>query len=276
MRRFCVDDHLAHRLLLDRLDHLGDVAFLIGELLQQRSPRPRSSASDTALWRSCLATNVHRLRGCAAGRAPRPSSRRAGSSSATDDRALRLADRRAQLVLHGDERLHRGERGVERVEHHVLGQHRGAALDHHDAVARAGDDQREVALVDARCIGGLTTKRPSMRPTRTAAIGPRNGMSEMCSAADAPISASMSASFSLSDDSTVAMICVSHAEALREERADRAIDQARGQHLLLGLAPFALEEAAGDLAGGEGLLLVVAGQREEIDARRARSGWRRR
>ena len=57
------------------------------------------------------------------------------------------------------------------------------------------------------------------------------------------------------------------AEAFGEERADRAVDQARGQRLLLGRPALALEVAAGDLAGGEGLLLVVDGEREEIDAR---------
>ena len=53
-------------------------------------------------------------------------------------------------------------------------------------------------------------------------------------------------------------------EALGKQRADRTVDQARGQRFLLGRTPFALEEAAGDLAGGVGLFLVVDGQREEI------------
>ena len=57
------------------------------------------------------------------------------------------------------------------------------------------------------------------------------------------------------------------AEAGREERADRAVDEAGGQHLLLGRPAFALEKAAGDLAGGEGLFLVVDGEREEVDPR---------
>jgi hypothetical protein len=53
-------------------------------------------------------------------------------------------------------------------------------------------------------------------------------------------------------------------EAVREQRADRAVDQAAGQRLQLARAAFALEEAAGDLAGGVGLLDVVDGQREEV------------
>jgi hypothetical protein len=51
-----------------------------------------------------------------------------------------------------------------------------------------------------------------------------------------------------------------------EERPDRPVDEARGQHLLLARPTLALEEAAGDLARSEGLLLVVDGQRKEIDA----------
>src|SRR6185503_20431506 len=60
-------------------------------------------------------------------------------------------------------------------------------------------------------------------------------------------------------------------EALREERADRPVDQPRREDFLLRGAPLALEEPAGNLAGGEGLLLVVAGEREEIDALPSRS-----
>mmetsp|Transcript_78776 Transcript_78776/g.218920 ORF Transcript_78776/g.218920 Transcript_78776/m.218920 type:complete len:772 (-) Transcript_78776:1232-3547(-) len=53
-------------------------------------------------------------------------------------------------------------------------------------------------------------------------------------------------------------------EAFREQRADRAVDQAAGQGLVLGGAALTLEEAAGDLAGGVGLFEVVDGQREEV------------
>ena len=55
-------------------------------------------------------------------------------------------------------------------------------------------------------------------------------------------------------------------EALDEQRTDRAVDQPRGQHFLLGRPRLALEEAARDLAGGVVLFLVVHGQREEVEA----------
>ncbi|MNF70112.1 hypothetical protein D3C84_520120 [compost metagenome] len=56
-------------------------------------------------------------------------------------------------------------------------------------------------------------------------------------------------------------------EAFGEQRADRAVDQARGQGFLLARTAFTLEEATRDAAGGVGLFLVVHGQREEALAR---------
>ncbi len=57
--------------------------------------------------------------------------------------------------------------------------------------------------------------------------------------------------------------------ALGEERAQRAVDQAGGDDLLLGRPALALEEAAGDAAGGVGVLPVVDGQRQEVAGRRS-------
>jgi hypothetical protein len=54
-------------------------------------------------------------------------------------------------------------------------------------------------------------------------------------------------------------------EALHEQRPDRPVDEAGGQRLLLGGTALTLEIAAGDLAGGEGLFLVVDGERKEVD-----------
>ena len=56
------------------------------------------------------------------------------------------------------------------------------------------------------------------------------------------------------------------AVAVREQRPDRAVDQARDQRLLLGGAPFALEIAARDAPRGESLFLIIDGEGEEIDA----------
>ena len=66
------------------------------------------------------------------------------------------------------------------------------------------------------------------------------------------------------------MICVSFLKPSGKSGRQRAVDEAAGEDLLVALAPLALEEAARDLAGGERLLDVVAGEREEIEARGAR------
>ena len=56
------------------------------------------------------------------------------------------------------------------------------------------------------------------------------------------------------------------AEARREQRPDRAVDNARGERLLFRRATLALEETAWNLACGERLFLIVHGERKEIDA----------
>ena len=56
------------------------------------------------------------------------------------------------------------------------------------------------------------------------------------------------------------------AEGLREERADGAIDLARGENFFLGGAAFALDEAAGDASAGVGELAVLDGEGEKVDA----------
>ena len=69
-------------------------------------------------------------------------------------------------------------------------------------------------------------------------------------------------------------------EAVREERANRTVDQARDQRLLLGRTAFALEIAARNLAGGIGLFLIVHGEGEEVlawlGARRSNDGGKHR
>ena len=60
--------------------------------------------------------------------------------------------------------------------------------------------------------------------------------------------------------------------AVGEERADRTVDQARDQRLTLGGTALALEIAAGNAAGREGLFLIVHGEREEVLAGLGRLG----
>ena len=56
------------------------------------------------------------------------------------------------------------------------------------------------------------------------------------------------------------------AEAFGEQRADGPIDLAAGQNFALAGTAFALDEAAGNASGGVGVLAVVDGEREKVDA----------
>ncbi len=105
-----------------------------------------------------------------------------------------------------------------------------------------------------------------MTPTRAAPMGPRNGQArqrERSRGGDQCRNVGIILHVvrqHVDDDLRFVL------EAVDEQRADRAIDETRRQRLLLGRPAFTLEVAARNLAGGVGLLLVVDGEREEIDA----------
>ena len=61
---------------------------------------------------------------------------------------LGLADGLLELLLEVDERLEGAMAEQDRLGHDVLGQEVGAGLDHHDRVARAGDDQVELGVLE--------------------------------------------------------------------------------------------------------------------------------
>ena len=150
-----------------------------------------------------------------------------------------------------------------RLQHGLLGQLLGFGLDHHHRVAGPGHDQIELAarqLLERRVEEELAVPiadagardRPEKRNARDGQGGARPDHR---------------------DDVRVVLLVVREhradhlglvPEAAREQRPDRPVDQARGQDLLLRRTALALEEAAGDLARGEGLLLIVDGQREEV------------
>ena len=90
-------------------------------------------------------------------------------------------------------------------------------------------------------------------------------MSEIISAAEAPFMASMSYGLHVVDRHRQRDQLGLVAPALGEQRADRTVDQARGERRLLAGATLALEERAGDLPGGVHALLDVDGEGQEVD-----------
>ena len=152
------------------------------------------------------------------------------------------------------------------AEHVVLGQLLRLGLDHQHRVAGTGDDEIELGLlhlVEQRIEHeGAVDQADAGAADRAHErhAGERQRRRRRDQRDDVGIVLEVMAEDGR-DDLGLA------AEAVGEERADRAVDETRGQRLLLGRPALALEEAAGDLAGGEGLLLVVHGEREEVDSR---------
>ena len=150
--------------------------------------------------------------------------------------------------------------------HHVLGQELGARLDHHDRVARAGDDEvelrvRELAVgrvddelaVDAADAHGAD--RAGERDLADRQRGRRGHGAEH-------VGLVLLVRREDGDDELDVVLV-----ALGEERADRAVGQAGRQGGRLRRARLALDEAAGDLARGVHALLELHREREEVEAR---------
>jgi hypothetical protein len=152
-----------------------------------------------------------------------------------------------------DDRLRLAVREHERVDDLGLGRLGGAALDHDDRVAAAGDDEVDVArleLLDRGVDDELAVRcdprgcrrwgrpRGCRRCERSAGAGER----EHVGLVDAV------AREHRRDDLRVLLV------ALGEERAKGTVHDAAGEDLFVAQTPLALEEAARDLAGGVGLL----------------------
>ncbi len=167
----------------------------------------------------------------------------------------RLDHRLEALVAEGDG-----------AKHDVLGQLLRLGLHHQHAFSGAGDHQFELAAL--HLVGGGVE---DVLPVFVADAGGGDRSEER----DAGQRQCGRAADQGDDVGVVLQIVAEHsgddlhlvAEILREQRTDRAVDQARLQGLGLAGPAFALEEAAGDLTGGERLFLVVHGEREEVLAR---------
>ena len=151
------------------------------------------------------------------------------------------------------------------AEHDVFGQLLGFRFDHQHGVGGAGDDEVEMALghfvqrrvehvfvvdeADARGADRAHERRARQRQRR----GSRDHRQD--------VGIVLQIVRQRGDDDLGLV-----APAIGEQRPDRAVDQAGDQRFLLGRTAFALEVAAGNAAGGVVFLLVVDGQRQEVDA----------
>ena len=159
----------------------------------------------------------------------------------------------------------------DRLEHFVLGHFAGKALDHAHGLFAAGDDQVEIALlqvvlrgeryplaIDAAQPYGGDRSLERQRRDAQAGTGTVHGQH-----------VGIVLTIAGNDEGLDLHFVV---EPFGKQRTNRPIDQTRGERLFHGRATFALQEAAGKLAGRGGALAIVAGEREEIDARSRGAG----
>jgi hypothetical protein len=140
----------------------------------------------------------------------------------------------------------------------------GGTLDHEHVLGVADVD--EVERAGGHLVDGSGWRRTGRRSsaTRTQAMGPFQGMSEMARAAEAPLTIGMSASWSWSAERSWPMSWTS----LRKPSGKRG-RQGRSQRRevrisLLGRATFAFEITTGEAAGSGVLVAVVDGEGEEV------------
>ncbi|MCC2654872.1 MAG: hypothetical protein K0Q60_5039 [Microvirga sp.] len=150
------------------------------------------------------------------------------------------------------------------AEHHVFRQFLGLGLDHEHGIGRAGDHEVKRGLVH------LLQRRVQLVLTADIADASRaHGTHE----GNAREGESGGCRHHADDVRIVLEIVREHGHdnlgvvlvALDEEGADRAVDEAGDQGLLLGRTAFALEIAARDATSGVGALLVVHREREEVE-----------
>ena len=171
-----------------------------------------------------------------------------------------------QFVDRGDRGLHLGVAEHDRAQHDVFGQFHGFGLDHQHGGLGAGDDQVERRILQLRMgrVEHIFAVEEADARRAHRAVERQTGQRQRGRRPDQR--GDVGADFGVGrhhggDDLHFVE------EALREERADRTVDQARNQGFAFRRAAFALEETAGNAAGGVGLFLIVDGQREEILAR---------
>ncbi len=180
------------------------------------------------------------------------------------DLQLLLRRLAGQLELRGAELLDRAVGDVERVEHLRLGDLVRAGLDHQDRLVGARDHEVEVGRellllgrVDDEVAVDLADPHRADRG-RERDVGDRQGGRRAVHREDVVRVVVVDRE---RDRDELRLV----APALREERAQRAVDHAGDQRRLLAGAALALEERAGDLARGVHPLLDVDGERHEVD-----------
>ena len=255
-----VEDLRAHRVILDVLELVGDFLGALRELLGEGGLGLLAHGGD-ARRTAGLVLGVHRLGHRLLGGALHGLDQLRVLLGG-DPRHLGLADLLDEVVDQLD-LLHDAElRDLEAVEDFRLADFERATLDHHDRVLQAGDHEvhrRELELLEGRVQDPVVLDLADARRGDRAVPGDLRDRERGRGGQHA--------------DHVRLILLVGRehrhehlhfvAEAFREERPDRAVDDPAVEDLVVRRATFALEEPTRDLARGVGLLLVLDGQREE-------------
>ena len=181
------------------------------------------------------------------------------------DLELRLAGVLGKRVDAADDRLDGGVGGIQRFDHLGLGDLLGARLDHDQTVHGAGHDEVDQALLalgKARVDDVLAVHEADADAGDRLLEGDLRERQGRRGAGDSQHVRVVLGVGGQDQRDDLRLV----APTRREERPDGPVDAAAGQDFLLGGFPFALEEAARDASGGVGVLAVIDGEREEIDA----------
>ena len=218
--------------------------------------------SSTACTRVCLSFWLSASEIFASAIAFTLSSRPSVTAGLLPRQLLHLGRQLEELVLVADQLLDAGVRDGDRLDDVLLAHLEGAALDHEDRVGRAGDDELHVAVLEL--LEGRV-EHPVALHAADADAGDGAGEGRLAGVQrvrrrDHRQHVGVVLLVGRDD---VAEHLHFVLEALGEQRADGAVDDPAAQDLAVARPAFALDEAARNLAGGVGLLLVLDRQREE-------------
>ena len=149
------------------------------------------------------------------------------------------------------------------AEHHIFRQTVGFRLHHQHGAGRTGNDEVELGI---RHLGDVRVADILAVDVTNAAAGDRaleGDAGNLQSGGSAEHGGDVRIHFGVSGHDRADHLHFV-IEAIREKRADRAVDEARGQRLVFRRTAFTLEEAAGETAGRVSLLNIVNGEREEV------------
>ncbi len=179
---------------------------------------------------------------------------------------LLSADFALQIFDHVDNGQQRLMTKLECCEHLGLGHLLRSALDHHDRTAMTRHDELDVTLLEL--FGGGVDQQlafDASDPHRGNWPQEGNFRNGQCGgSADECADVDRAVRVGREHGGSHHRVVV---EAVRKQRADRAIDEARVQHFAVREAAFAPEETTGDLARGGKFLDHVYREREKVDPR---------